>query len=133
MRTFHRMYTWQELVALYHLSTPPWSNLEPRYNLCPTDTINVVVRGGARTRSAEVEVGGPCFNTGPRYATLRVLRLTRRLPQLEGYDLPAIPSITGRRGRRPWRGRWSTTGLMQCSNNLVINPFGATVALGGKV
>jgi putative SOS response-associated peptidase YedK len=43
---FTRMYTWQELVALYRLSTPPWSNLEPRYNVCPTDTIDVVVRGG---------------------------------------------------------------------------------------
>jgi putative SOS response-associated peptidase YedK len=40
------MYTWQELVELYHLSGPPWSNLEPRYNICPTDTIDVVVRGG---------------------------------------------------------------------------------------
>ena len=43
---FTRMYTWQELVALYHLSTPPSSNLESRYNICPTDTIDVVVRGG---------------------------------------------------------------------------------------
>jgi putative SOS response-associated peptidase YedK len=42
---FTRMYTWQELVALYQLSTPPWSNLEPRTNICPTDTIDVVVRG----------------------------------------------------------------------------------------
>jgi putative SOS response-associated peptidase YedK len=43
---FTRTYTWQELVDLYRLSTPPWSNLEPRYNICPTDTIDVVVRGG---------------------------------------------------------------------------------------
>jgi putative SOS response-associated peptidase YedK len=40
------MYTWQELVALYRLSTLSWSNLEPRYNVCPTDTIDVVLRGG---------------------------------------------------------------------------------------
>ena len=40
------MYTWQELVELYQLSTPPWSNLEPRYNICPTDTIDVAMRGG---------------------------------------------------------------------------------------
>jgi hypothetical protein len=33
------MYTWQELVALCRLSTPPWSNLEPRTNACATDTI----------------------------------------------------------------------------------------------
>jgi putative SOS response-associated peptidase YedK len=37
------MYTWQELVALYHLTTPPWSNLEPRYNICPTDSIDVII------------------------------------------------------------------------------------------
>jgi putative SOS response-associated peptidase YedK len=43
---FTRMYTWQELVELYQLSTAPTSNLEPRYNICPTDTIDVVVRGG---------------------------------------------------------------------------------------
>jgi len=42
---FTRMYTWQELVELYHLSTPPWSNLEPRFNICPTNTIDAVVRG----------------------------------------------------------------------------------------
>jgi putative SOS response-associated peptidase YedK len=40
------MYTWPELVALYRLSTPPSSNLEPRYNVCPTDTIDAVLRGG---------------------------------------------------------------------------------------
>ena len=40
------MYTWRELVELYQLSTPPRSNLEPRYNICPTDTIDVVIRGG---------------------------------------------------------------------------------------
>jgi putative SOS response-associated peptidase YedK len=44
---FTRMYAWQELVALYRLSTPPWSNLEPRYNVCPTDIIDVVLRGGS--------------------------------------------------------------------------------------
>jgi putative SOS response-associated peptidase YedK len=40
------MYTWQELVSLYHLSVPAMTNLQPRYNICPTDTIDVVVRGG---------------------------------------------------------------------------------------
>jgi putative SOS response-associated peptidase YedK len=40
------MYTWPELVALYHLSAPAMTNFQPRYNICPTDTIDVVVRGG---------------------------------------------------------------------------------------
>ena len=44
------MYSWRELVELYKLSlqSPP-SNLEPRFNICPTDTIDVVVEHkGAR-------------------------------------------------------------------------------------
>ena len=43
------MYTWQELVALYRL-TPGTSNLQPRYNICPTTQIDAVVEtdGGKR-------------------------------------------------------------------------------------
>ena len=38
------MYTWRELVALYRLTDPaPPSNLQPRYNICPTTTINAVI------------------------------------------------------------------------------------------
>ena len=36
------MYTWQELVALYRL-TLGTSNLQPRYNICPTTKIDAVV------------------------------------------------------------------------------------------
>jgi putative SOS response-associated peptidase YedK len=45
------MYTWRELVALYWLTDPsPPSNLQPRYNICPTTTIDAVVeREGKRT------------------------------------------------------------------------------------
>jgi len=42
------MYTWHELVELYRPATPPSSNLEPRYNIYPTDTIDVVVCGDGR-------------------------------------------------------------------------------------
>ena len=40
------MYTWEELYNLYMLSVgfPP-SNFQPRYNICPTTTVDVVVRG----------------------------------------------------------------------------------------
>ena len=40
------MYTWPELVALYRLTdkAPP-SNLQPRYNICPTTEVDTVVRG----------------------------------------------------------------------------------------
>ena len=39
---FTRMYTWQELIALYRLTLGP-SNLQPRYNICPTTKIDAVV------------------------------------------------------------------------------------------
>lgn len=40
------MYTWEELVRLYRLTDPYMiSNLQPRYNICPTTEIDVVVRG----------------------------------------------------------------------------------------
>src|SRR5476651_250393 len=48
---FTRMYTWRELVALYriHDQAPP-SNLQPRYNICPTTQVDAVVsQEGNRT------------------------------------------------------------------------------------
>jgi putative SOS response-associated peptidase YedK len=49
---FTRQYTWAELHALYMLSVgfeSERSNLQPRYNICPTTTIDAVVeRNGKR-------------------------------------------------------------------------------------
>jgi putative SOS response-associated peptidase YedK len=46
---FTRSYTWAQIAALYGIGSPPLSNLPPRYNICPTDTIDVVIRvGGER-------------------------------------------------------------------------------------
>ena len=39
---FTRAYTWRELVALYGL-TQPALNLQPRYNIGPTATIDVLI------------------------------------------------------------------------------------------
>jgi len=39
---FTRRYTWQELIALYRL-TLGTSNLQQRYNICPTTQIDTVV------------------------------------------------------------------------------------------
>src|ERR1700733_9175939 len=39
---FTYRYTWSEIHALYRLTSPP-PNLQPRYNICPTTTINTVV------------------------------------------------------------------------------------------
>jgi putative SOS response-associated peptidase YedK len=45
---FSQRYTWQRLVALYRLTVPA-INLQPRYNIAPTTTIDVVIpRGGDR-------------------------------------------------------------------------------------
>lgn len=46
---FTRMYTWRELVELYRLSPGmPLSNLQPRYNICPTTTIDAVIERGTK-------------------------------------------------------------------------------------
>ena len=39
---FTQAYTWAELVALYGL-TQPAMNLQPRYNIAPTATIDVLI------------------------------------------------------------------------------------------
>jgi putative SOS response-associated peptidase YedK len=41
---FTRRYTWREIHDLYRLTSPA-SNLQPRYNICPTTTVDVVVSG----------------------------------------------------------------------------------------
>ena len=48
---FTNRLTWREIVALYRLAVPmePERNLPARYNICPTDTVDVVFeRGGKR-------------------------------------------------------------------------------------
>lgn len=42
---FTHHYTWREIHDLYGLTSTP-SNLEPRYNVCPTQRIPVVLEGG---------------------------------------------------------------------------------------
>jgi putative SOS response-associated peptidase YedK len=43
---FTREYTWAQIYAMYSLIPgSPASNLQPRYNICPTTDIDVVVRG----------------------------------------------------------------------------------------
>ena len=42
---FSQFYTWQELQELYDLSVPAIPNLEPRYNISPTDPVDVVLAG----------------------------------------------------------------------------------------
>lgn len=39
---FTQRYTWEELVRLYRL-TQPARNLQPRHNICPTETIDALI------------------------------------------------------------------------------------------
>ncbi len=39
---FTRNYTWAQIHAMYSLTSPA-SNLQPRFNICPTDTVDAVV------------------------------------------------------------------------------------------
>lgn len=45
---FTRMFTWNELVRLYRLTDPYYSNLQPRYNICPTTRIDAVYEKDGR-------------------------------------------------------------------------------------
>jgi putative SOS response-associated peptidase YedK len=38
---FTHRYTWAENQTLYRLTSPA-SNVQPSYNVCPTDSVNVV-------------------------------------------------------------------------------------------
>src|SRR5476651_1959170 len=55
---FTRMYTWRELVALYRLTDPsPPSNLQLRYNICPTTTIDAVIKRDSKRVLAQMRWG----------------------------------------------------------------------------
>ena len=52
---FTQAYTWRELVALYGL-TQPATNLQPRYNIAPTATIDLL-NAFARCQQSNARVG----------------------------------------------------------------------------
>jgi len=52
---FTDLYTWQEIVSLYRLAMgPPPSNLQPNWNVCPTQTVPIVREKSDGTRVAEM-------------------------------------------------------------------------------
>jgi putative SOS response-associated peptidase YedK len=53
---FTYRYTWSEIHALYRLTTPP-ANLQPRYNVCPTTTINTVTAREGRNELVPMRWG----------------------------------------------------------------------------
>lgn len=53
---FTSRYTWSELVALYRL-TLGTSNLQPRYNICPTTKIDAVLSTNGQRELASMRWG----------------------------------------------------------------------------
>ena len=41
---FTQKFTWSELIDLYRLAQSP-QNLQPAYNICPTDPVSVIIPG----------------------------------------------------------------------------------------
>jgi putative SOS response-associated peptidase YedK len=54
---FTHRYTWADIHRLYRLISPA-SNVQPSYNICPTDTVNVV------TSSQDVRILQPMRASG---------------------------------------------------------------------
>ena len=74
--------TWREIVALYRLTVPMTSerNLPPRYNICPTTTIDAVIERDAKRARADA-LGGWCRPGGkrrPRKLRPHSMRVLRR-------------------------------------------------------
>src|SRR5262245_13712390 len=112
---FTRMYSWRELVELYKLSLQQApSNLEPRFNVCPTDTIDVIVEHeGNRQFAKRCDRGvkrtvyglGVAGQTGARErsSTCRILESICELIE---------PMSRATFGSGPWSVHWC--GLREC-------------------
>ena len=75
---FTQMYTWQELIALYRLGDPPASNLEPHYNISPTDPIGVITAKDGKRSYRQIRWAS--CPTGGRRASRRRRRSARHSP-----------------------------------------------------
>ena len=57
--------TWAELIALYRLTmAAPPHNLRPRYNVCPTDPVDVVTAEEGKRELAPMRAGDLCRGGG---------------------------------------------------------------------
>jgi hypothetical protein len=55
---FTRNYTWEQIHALYRLTTPAAiPNLQPRFNACPTDPADTIVEHGGKRELVEMRWG----------------------------------------------------------------------------
>ena len=53
---FTQAYTWQEVYEFYNLAGPP-RNLQPNYNVAPTQTVNVIVAEGGKRLLVDMRWG----------------------------------------------------------------------------
>lgn len=53
---FTRNYTWAQIHAMYSLTSVP-SNLQPDFNVCPTDPVDVVIRGDDKRALVQMRWG----------------------------------------------------------------------------
>jgi hypothetical protein len=61
VRRFTYRLTWPELVRLYRLTLDaPARNLQPRYNICPTDTIDAVIESEQKRELVPMRWGPVC-------------------------------------------------------------------------
>src|ERR1700733_8960860 len=57
--------TWAELISLYRLTmAAPPHNLRPRYNVCPTDPVDVVTAEEGKRELAPMRAGDLCRGGG---------------------------------------------------------------------
>jgi len=55
---FTRNYTWEQIQALYRLTAPAAiPNLQPRFNVCPTDPVDTVVDHDGKHELIEMRWG----------------------------------------------------------------------------
>jgi putative SOS response-associated peptidase YedK len=81
---FTRHYTWEQIWRMYNLEPPPaLSNLEPRYNVCPTDPVDVVLPGESRRHFEQMRWGlVPCWWSKP-LKDLRLATFNARVETIE--------------------------------------------------
>jgi putative SOS response-associated peptidase YedK len=67
---FTRNYTWQQIQALYRLTTPASiPNFQPHFNVCPTDPVDTVVADEGSRKLVEMRWEDTPGGKQPHYFT----------------------------------------------------------------
>ena len=101
-------YTWAQLHALYRLTVPAAiPNVQPDYNVCPTDPADVVIPNEGARDLVRMRWGLVPYwcNTGEQVAPPRLaaaaIALDRRKSQREGGQWSSSASLEPLEARRP--------------------------------